>query len=415
MLSREEIESREIETFLRRNNVEFKLNNIWGNIKVWETIKLKLSIKTRSWRYFKWNLPSWMTFTLDSTKINVFPSKLYYFTNWKRDIKLTWLKSWETILFIKIWNKVIKKFKLHIYSSGQTIYPQSWKIYTNKSIVLSDKKTWIVLFKDKNGKKLINLKYSWEYIIKATNWTELCIKGWNIKDISNIYKRNCKDKDYKKEIKFKYEDTVWWLLLFDYKAYSKDVNIELINTYKNKKLSSKRILVKNPKWLKKDYVYKNEVVNLLWEKILTWINKWYFLEERWLVQSDAISWIWNTLLKMKKDSISRNLKEKIDKNILELEKKRVSKFNIITREDFLDLAYKYLVFENNISQISIKYRDLENKDNIKANAIFDKENTWKDKFWKNYYRPRINITRWEWAYFLAKVIERNKKVFLTLK
>ncbi len=415
MLSREEIEAKEVDTFLRRNNVNLKLDEVWWNIKLWWTIKLKLDIKSKSWKKFKWNLPASMTFTVDSTKINVFPTKLYYFTDWKRDIKLTWLKTGETTLYVKIWAKVIKKFKLNVYSSWKTVYPEFWKIYTNKNIVLSDKKTWIILFKDKNWKKLINFRYGWEYVLKASEWMEVCIKKWQIKDISRIYKKDCDQEDYKNELKFTYDDTVWWLLLFDYKVYSKDINLKLLSTYKNKLLANKKIYVVNPKGLKKDYVYKDEVIDLLSKWILTWINKWYFLEERWLVESDAIAWIWNTLIKMKEDVIDKEILAKIDNNIKELIKKRVSRFNTISREEFLDLSYKYLVFNKNNYEVSIKYRDLENKDNLKANAIFDKNNTWKDRFGDNYYRPKVQITRWEWAYFLAKVIERNKKVLLTLK
>jgi BMFP domain-containing protein YqiC len=96
---------------------------------------------------------------------------------------------------------------------------------------------------------------------------------------------------------------------------------------------------------------------------------------------------------MKEDVIDKEILDKIDNNIKELTKKRVSRFNIISREEFLDLSYKYLVFNQNNYEVSIKYRDLENKDNLKANAIFDKNNTWKDRFGTNYYRPKVKITR----------------------
>jgi hypothetical protein len=53
--------------------------------------------------------------------------------------------------------------------------------------------------------------------------------------------------------------------------------------------------------------------------------------------------------------------------------------------------------------------------NQKVWVVFDSNSTWKDKFWENYFRPWENITRWEWAYLLSKAIEKNEKVFLTLK
>jgi hypothetical protein len=57
---------------------------------------------------------------------------------------------------------------------------------------------------------------------------------------------------------------------------------------------------------------------------------------------------------------------------------------------------------------------LENEDNKKANTIFDKTNTWKDKFWENYYQPNQSITRWEWAYVISLAIEKTKNQNLTL-
>jgi hypothetical protein len=54
-------------------------------------------------------------------------------------------------------------------------------------------------------------------------------------------------------------------VIFDYKAYGRNAKVEIINTTKNKTLSSKKIAVVNPKGLKSDYNYKTEVVQLLEE------------------------------------------------------------------------------------------------------------------------------------------------------
>jgi hypothetical protein len=71
-----------------------------------------------------------------------------------------------------------------------------------------------------------------------------------------------------------------------------------------------------------------------------------------------------------------------------------------------------LHFDDNI-WVTIKYLDLDLEQNYEANAFFSKNVTWKDKFWSNYFRPNTVLTRWEWAYFLSKVLEKNKNVFIT--
>lgn len=411
LLSRDEIEAREVEEFTKSHKIGLSLKKVWWNIKVWETTTLKLEIKNRNWRYFKWNMPSGMTFTIDSTKVRIFPTKLYYFTDWKRDIKLTWLKEWNTTLYVKIWKKVIKTFKIRVYSDKSKTTPKTWVVYTNKTIVLSDEKTWIILFRDNEWKKLINHQFEWNYKLKTSEWVQVCIKRGNIKNIRKIYKSSC--SDYKNEIDFTYSDTVWWLLLFDYKATWKNAKIELISNTKNQTLSKKILIVQNPKWIKSNYEYKNEVISMLENWIVEWINKWYFLEERWLMEADAVTWIENTLEKINTWVLNIDDRVKIDKNLTTLRKKKVSKYKSITREEFLDLAYTYLVIENNTWLNTISYRDLEDNGNLKANAIFDKENTWKDKFWENYYRPNVKITRWEAAYLLSTLLERNRSVYLT--
>lgn len=415
ILTREEIEQREIDSFLRNNTIELSLKDVWWNIQVWKTLWLDLYIKTRRWAWFKWNMPKWITFSVDSTKVRVFPEKLYYFTDWKRDIKLTWLKEGNTVLYVKIWNKVIKTFKLNVFKSWKVTYPESWLIHWSNSMVIWDNKTWIVLFKDDNKKNLINFSFWWTYQLKTNSSVEVCVKRWNLNNIKKIYKTSCLEKDYKSNVNFSYDDTVWWLLLFDYKVSWKDAKIELVNNYNKKVFYSKKILAKKPNGLKWDYAYKTEVLDMLEKWIVWWINKWYFLENRELTQSDANNWILNTLRKLEADTIDNNVKAVIKSNIDKINREVVSKFNPITRKDFLDRAYTYLVFDKTPPQISIEYRDLESWTNSKVNTIFNKSSTWKDKFWENYYRPEIKMTRWEWAYFLSKVLEKNAQIYLSSK
>ena len=416
LMSREQIEAREIDEFLNKYNIDLQLKEVWWNIEKWKQANLKLQITDKRWKSFKGNTPWNITFIVDTTKVEVFPQKLYYFTDGKRDITLKWLDNWNTTLYAKIWSKTIKSIPLKVYSSTQTFYPSSWITIAGKSITIWDTKTAVVLFKDENQKNLINIKYGSTFKIDASEWVKVCIKKWNIKNVRKIYKSACNTEDYKKTIDFSYEDTVGWLLIFDYKVTWKNASVSIVNKYDNKNLSSKSFNVTNPKGLKWDYVYRNDVLKMLENWVVDWINKWYFLEDRELTEKDAIAWINNSLEKIQKETIDPNISKKINENLVRLNtlKTKASKFNTITRQDFLDLSYTYLVFNEN-SLISRTYLDLDETQELKTSNIFDNKNTWKDQFWEKYYRPDLKITRWEWAFLLSNTIERNRKTFLTLK
>lgn len=414
LLSREEIAKKELETFIKKYNIELKSRSIWDNIAVWETKVYDLIITDKSGKPFKWNMPSWVTFVWDYWKIKVFPEKFYYFTDWKREIKVTWIKNWDTTLYIKIWEEVFKTIPLKIYSWWWVNEPSDSSIISSNNIVIWDTQKWIIAFKDDLWKTLINVNYKWNFLLKANSDVEVCVKYWDIKDISWIYKKDCEDSWFENEVAFNYSKTVWWLVLFEYKVKWKNPKIELVNSKNSIVMSSKKLLVSEPKWIKSDYAYKNEIVDMLSNWIVDWINKWYFLEERNISKYDAVSWMENTLKSLSEDAIDLKTKNQIETNIKILDNYNASKYDYISRQQFLDMAYNFLVFNDDV-WITISYKDLDDNYNYKANSIFDKENTWKDKFWNNYFRPDINITRWEAAYFLSKVIDKNNKKFLTSK
>ena len=362
-------------------------------------------------------MPSWMTFIVDESKISVFPKKLYYFKNWKRDIILTGLKEWNTNLYIKIGNEKIKTIPLKIYKSWAEIKPEKSIILWTDKIILWEKKTWIIVFRDNNWKNLINIEYNADITLQTSEDLQICIKTWNIKSIRNIYKTNCWDEEFVDYKNITYKDTVWWLLIYDYKVSWNSANIDIINNNTKKTINSKKITVSNPKWLNLAYEYKNEVIEMLEKWVVNWIKKWYFLEKRELTEYDALSWIRNTLINMNEDSQYNNKKNEIENNLRNVfaKRKNSSHFTSINRKQLLNLVYEYLIFDKNNTWIKKEYIDLENNDNQKASKVFDKNITWKDKFWENYFRPAVKVTRWEWAYILSKVINKNEQLYITKK
>ena len=263
---------------------------------------------------------------------------------------------------------------------------------------------------------MINLEYWSTYNIKASNDNKICIKEGNISNIKKIYKSDCKQNDYENEFNFTYQNTVWWLLLYDYIAKTNDFNITIKNNYNNKVLSNKKLIVTNPKWLNKTYAYTNEVLEMLEIWVVDWINKWYFLENRWLTQRDAFWWVENALYIMKKDVYDIETRQIIENNITKVKKAipYSSRTKVVTRKEFLDLTNKYLVTDQN-NKGKVEYRDIDNDTRIKLANTFDENTTWKDQFGQSYFRPEARITRWEWAFFISKTLERTTHSYLTLR
>ena len=420
ILTREEIEAKEINEFIKNNEIKFKLNKVWWNIKAWETVKLSLDIQRiinrKKRRAFKWMLPSWITFELDEKKISIFPKKISHITNWKREITLKWLKAGNTTLKIKLWKKVIKTINLRVLWKVSKIYPKTVKLLGSSTIRLWESKTMIWLFKDSANKNMIKLPFNWTFILKTWDYSKVCIKKGSLKNIRKIYINKCRDSDFVKNPEVSYKDTVDWILIFDIKSTSDRYStIKMVwknswNTYTTKKLT-----VRMPKWLNSKYIYYNETKDMLVKGIVWWTKKWYFMQDNPLTQKEALAWIETTLIEIKNKTKNADTKAQISKKLIEIKRDKDKTYKTITRKMFLEKSYKYLVVNDNNVWISINYKDLQSIDNKKINTIFDKNNTWKDKFGKTHFRPNEKMTRWEGAYMLSKAFNKTGKLFLTLK
>ena len=139
------------------------------------------------------------------------------------------------------------------------------------------------------------------------------------------------------------------------------------------------------------------------------LNKWYFLEDRELSQSDGFAWIENALEHIKETSNDSSVISEVESDLVEIRnaQSKASKFTKLSRQDFLNLVYEYTIYHNN-RNISIDYRDMDGTDEQRANAVLSNSNTWKDQFGENYYQPNAKVKRWEAAYLLANALERNE-------
>lgn len=415
VLTREEIELRETREFRNNYQIDLQFDGTMGNIGLWQTENIRFFINKSNGRPFRGNTPGNITIETDENILKVFPNTFYSFTNWKRDIRITGLKKWVTQLKVKMWETELKSFKVNVFDEKITIVPKSWSVLSSKKIVFWEEKTWFVVMKDENNTNLINLKYEWKYILKSETDTKFCFKKTDIKNIRKSLQQKCNASDFKNEIHFWYDDTADGILVFDYKVGSKEAQIQVLNKVDQKQIAQKKLLVTQPKWLWSQYAYSTEVVNLLEKGIVDGISKWYFLEERELSQADAYNWIQNTLVSLKKSTESEGKKSQIQARIDKISKMKTSKYSYLSRRSFLETATDNLVFDDVVPEVTITYKDLNDTENQRANLVFDASNTWKDRFWENYYRPKEKISRGEWAYLISRVLQKKTSNFVTLK
>jgi hypothetical protein len=59
LMTREEREKKEVEEFLKYNNIELYFENEWWNVAKWTSEIIKLKITNRYWKPFKWEMPWW--------------------------------------------------------------------------------------------------------------------------------------------------------------------------------------------------------------------------------------------------------------------------------------------------------------------------------------------------------------------
>ena len=416
ILSREEIEAREVNDFLDKYNVSLTFEDIGGNVQTWNTTKINLNITDKTGKAFKWNMPGWMSFIADDSTVEIFPEKLFYFTDGKRDIFVKGLKAGNITISVKVWGVIIQRIPIKVYDNGETIYPDSAVIIADNTPVIWEENTAVVVFQDDNDNNLINLEYGSTYNINTNNGTKICLKQWDISQLSSLVKVTCNDNEYKDNVTFTYNDTVWGIVVFDYKSTSTNTKLEIVNSYDNSILATQKLTVKNPIGLASDYEYKNDVISLLTQSVANGINQWYFLEDREITQLDSLIWIENALNEFKEDAINNNISTKIDENLNSVNKLKANtdKFATINRKDFLSLTYEFLVFDTSTNVALKNYKDADSLTNIKASYVLN-NTTWKDQFWDNYYQPDVNITRWEAAFMINNILNQNKNVYLTLK
>lgn len=418
LLSREEIEAREIDEFLNTHDISFKNTSRLNEVEVGKTTKFMIEVKTIKGRNYRGTTPRGITFDVDTSIATPFPTEVFYIQNGQREISISGVKQGTVDLKIKLGDRILQTVPVRVGNAKQIQEQKSLgvtagKLYVTSSIVTGEAKTGIVLLRDNLGTKLIKKEFEGRFAVNSQSDVRFCIKKWELKDIRSIYKRDCKETEYQDHLVYDYDDTVAGLLIFDYKTFDRNTRLELVKIDEEKTLHAKNLRVTTPKGLHSSYKYYDEIVSTLEKWVTGWVERGYFQEEKRLSQYDANIWIRNTLTIMKDKTSDVKTQGKIAQKILEISKNLWSERQDITRGQFLEQAAKYLVIDENlIEKGSVDYRDVDEETEEKAEIFFDEGRTWKDKFGKSYFRPDSFITRWEGAYFVAVALEQNRQILL---
>ncbi len=418
LLSREEIEAREIDEFLNTHDISFKNTSRLNQVEVGKTTKFTIEVKTTRGRDYRGTTPRGISFDIDTSVATPFPTEVFYIQNGQRDISISGVKQGTVNLKIKLGDRVLKTIPVRVGNAKQTQERKSLgvtagKLFVTSSIVTGEAKTGIVLLRDNLGTKLIKQEFEGRFAINSQADVRFCIKKWELKNIRSIYNRDCKETEYQDHLVYDYDDTVAGLLIFDYKTFDRNTRLELVKVDEKKTLHAKNLRVTTPKGLHSSYKYYDEIVSTLEKGVTGWVERGYFQEEKRLSQYDANIWIRNTLTTIKNETSDPTTQGKIAQKILEISKNLWSERQDITRGQFLEQATQYLVIDKDlIERGSIDYRDVDEETEQKAEIFFDEGRTWKDKFGKSYFRPDSFITRWEGAYFVAIALEKNRKILL---
>lgn len=390
LMTREEREAKEMEDFL--NNYTPEINNTFTQLKINETKNAVFSIKNKKGKGFRGNTPGKVTFSYDTTKIKIFPESFFNFTNGERELKITGLKEGNVSVEVKIGEVLIKTLSISVGKKWETPHVQNAKIYADSNITLGEEKTAIILMRDQYNNKLVKSPFAGSFYIASKSNTKYCIKRGNIEEIREIYARKCFESEYKDSITFDYSDTIWGLLIIDYKSLDSYADIQISS--QSKSISKKNISVTQPKSLTQNYAYYDDVIQSLMNGVTDGIDRWYFKQENTISEIDAKKWI------------TQSFEYMGDSTHPDFQKLEVNRYKKITRLDFLQML-ELALGEQSFSGTTRKYKDMSPEKQELVAHVLGTNYSWKDNFWEQYFQPEKKLTRWEAAYALMSLIKKE--------
>ena len=391
LMTREEIEAKEIQEFLNAHDMSFR--NTFNQLDVNASRTMQIVFNTNRGRGFRWNTPGEIHFEFNSDVIDVFPRSFYNFTDWVRDIRVTWKNTWNTSLHVKLWDTILRTFSVTVWETWVQRWVSGGQIFTQNQVVQWENNRAIALLRDEHGNRIIRKEFDGTFTIDGWDNIRYCLKRGTLQNIQATFARNCHDDEFTQTLNFSYKDTVWGLLLFEYRVLDEtNSNLRIVNNSGNT-LATNSFTVHAPKNLRPSHPYFNEIIQGIRSWELSGIRNWYFREDESLTERQANTWIGNVMRE-------RNLNTHL---LPQLRNEANWVFTPVTRKQFLELAANYL-WTNTWSVSWQRYLDLDvNWQRLVASNLWGSY-AWRDNFWNNYFQPDITIKRGEAAYMLSELL-----------
>ncbi|EKD66087.1 MAG: peptidase M23 [uncultured bacterium (gcode 4)] len=400
--TREQILDEEIAEFLKIHS--FKLNT-WvsgNNLIVWKNYITKLNVLYFN-RLFSWNLPgTWIAFEYDKTAVKVFPEKAIAVDNWFREITITWLKSGAQTINLKLGKQTVWSITINFYKWAELGNPTDASFIIKSNIALWDEKLAWIVFKTKFWSKQIYIPYDGTYKVKSLSGK---VKFCNV---SRKKVRKCNNSELVEELTFRYDDTLFWVLLFnviplDYSP----IKLTLSKEWKKYDIArmKSQTTISNPNNLDKSYLYFNENISAL-KKWLLRLDSWYLLQDREIIWKQVKEIITNYLsyeFLRSWDNYTRKTQIISKINQIKTNFKTLDDYKKFNRAEFAKVIFDNLWLDlvKNNDKVFID-ETWDHKDYITTLRVKYKF-AWKDQFKDRYFQKDKNITIWEALYLVEKI------------
>lgn len=408
MLSREEILKIEIADFLKSYNVQVKILNTGANIELGKKGSFRITvIDKRTRKPFTGSFPGDMNFKYDNKRLDIFPTGILQIDNGSRDFTITPKVAGKSSIDIYIGETFFKKLNFWVFDTSKQIIPKQAVYSASTNNVISETKKWVFYFKDNFGLNILWVNFNGRYTLKSNNNSiKFCIKKVSaIWDLNRVFNTSCRDEQFRDQIEFTAQDAILWIVVFNYKVTSQWSNSLIIENSQWQAISTKALNGTLPVDLQILHPYYNDIllISKLW--LATWINKGYFLPDRDLTREDGVWFLRNYLEYQYKACFDTECKSLYTQNLLNLNKEINDKYSYFTREEYLQLLWKYIpLSEYRWSDYTV-FRDLEWV-SLEYSKNILKASTWNDYFGQTrYFQPTKVITRWEAAFLLNRLLQ----------
>ena len=405
IVSIEQIREEEVKNFIKKYDININVYPIWWSVEVGNYGKIILSITKKSnWKPFKGLLPDDIIVNYNTKYISSLYPRWIKIIEWNREISFLTKKTWVTPINMSFGTvPLFNNIYIRIINKWESIVPDNAYIQLLWSRqYINEDRFAIVVMRDKNMNKIINVNYQWKYkIYSDSNNIKFCkIKISTPDDRIKLSRHFCKNEDIKNSLEFSYNDTIKGVYI-----YKVVWNIEWfynISVSKDGKniWNSRFYRIKNIKDISKSIYSK-----FLWKAEKYWImlglvKKWYFTPTRELSLYDA-----KTLIKNFIYSVEHNIWKAFPSNI-KLSKE--DKYKKITRWKLVELIFENLWYKvknyETIDYIDLKWQNESSgeKKDLANIAQFLKLRwfQWQDRYGEKYFQAKKNIKRDEAIYLI---------------